>query len=160
MIVAALGVAAWLLLPSLLGPTIVLDLQDMPDEAFRTYLAQNVGADGNGAIDQEEADAVTAIGDTSADAAAGNGLAASASPVWRNSTSRPTATLRPSAATTTRARPPPRWRGGQERLGRLVRVRGYRMVSLSAAGDLSASFPDAVAACDDAISMQTPLGGE
>ena len=37
---------------------------------------------------------------------------------------------------------------------------GYRMVSLSAAGDLSASFLDAVAACDDAISMQTPLGGE
>ena len=37
---------------------------------------------------------------------------------------------------------------------------GHRMVLLSAAGDLSASFPDAVAACDDAISMQTPLGGE
>lgn len=74
-IVAALGVAAWLLLPRLLGPKIVLDLQDVPDEAFRTYLAQNVDEDGNGGIDQEEADAVTAIGDTSADAAAGNGLA-------------------------------------------------------------------------------------
>lgn len=74
-VVAALGVAAWLLLPHLLGPKIVLDLQDVPDEAFRAYLAQNVDVDGNGGIDQEEADAVTAIGDASADAVAGNGLA-------------------------------------------------------------------------------------
>ncbi len=74
-IVAALGCAAWFLLPRVLGPKVVLNLQDVPDKAFRTYLAQKVDTDGNSGIDQEEADAVTAIGDTSAEAVAGNGLA-------------------------------------------------------------------------------------
>ncbi|MDM8300157.1 zinc-ribbon domain-containing protein [Collinsella tanakaei] len=74
-LIAALGCGAWFLLPRVLGPKVVLNLQDVPDEAFRTYLAQKVDTDGNSGIDQEEADAVTAIGDTSADAVAGNGLA-------------------------------------------------------------------------------------
>ena len=74
-VVAALGVAAWLLLPGLLGPKTVLVLrEDVPDEAFRTYLVQHVDVDGNGEIDQEEADAVTAFGDASAGSSEGNGL--------------------------------------------------------------------------------------
>ncbi len=74
-VIAVLGAAAWFLMPRLLGSRIVLNLQDVPDEAFRTYLAQNVDEDGDGGIDQEEADAVTAIGDVSAGAVEGNGLA-------------------------------------------------------------------------------------
>lgn len=74
-IVAALGVAAWLLLPAILGPEPALRLADVPDEAFRSYLEQNVDADGDGAISQEEADAVTTLGDASADPVTGNGLA-------------------------------------------------------------------------------------
>ncbi|WP_455139388.1 zinc-ribbon domain-containing protein [Thermophilibacter sp.] len=74
-VVAVLGAAAWLLLPGLLGPKTVLVLQeDVPDEAFRTYLVRHVDVDGNGAIDQEEADAVTAFGDVSTGASEGNGL--------------------------------------------------------------------------------------
>lgn len=74
-VVAVLGAAAWLLLPGLLGPKTVLVLQeDVPDEAFRTYLVQHVDADGDGEIDQEEADAVTALGDVSVGASEGNGL--------------------------------------------------------------------------------------
>lgn len=40
---------------------LVLD-DDVPDEAFRTYLAENVDTDANGSLSREEADAVTALG--------------------------------------------------------------------------------------------------
>ena len=40
---------------------LVLD-DDVPDEAFRTYLAENVDTDANGSLSREEAGAVTALG--------------------------------------------------------------------------------------------------
>lgn len=54
--------------------TVVLVLDDVPDEAFRTYLSEHVDQDEDDAISEEEAAAVTSLGDTAEPAEAGNGL--------------------------------------------------------------------------------------
>lgn len=57
-----------------LGRASVLSLEDVSDEAFRTYLQDNVDVNGDGALSPEEAEAVTELGDPAADDVAGNGL--------------------------------------------------------------------------------------
>lgn len=57
-----------------MGRDSVLALSDVPDEAFRSYLQVNVDVNGNGSVSQEEAEAVTQMGDPAADDVSGNGL--------------------------------------------------------------------------------------
>lgn len=53
---------------------VVARLEDIPDEAFRAYLAEHVDTNGSGAISEEEVVATTSLGSSDAPDEAGNGL--------------------------------------------------------------------------------------
>lgn len=72
-LVAAIG-AIWLAQGLLQPEDVVLDLESVEDTAFKDYLAEHVDANDSGAISQDEADEVVAIGDADEDAVEGNGL--------------------------------------------------------------------------------------
>lgn len=192
MAVAALGVAAWLLLPGLLGPKTVLELKDVPDEAFRAYLQQHVDAGddplgvatsstpGEGyTLTDDGVRAILATYYGSApddlsylhnatdallyDDATGTwtvrvGTTPVGETAWAdNFTSYGTYLAFDLAMLTLPGTDAPQLYyyhvvAQQSDASAL----GYHMVSLSAAGDLSASFPDAVAAYDDATAARTP----
>lgn len=56
------------------APDVALDLEDVPDEAFRSYLAEHVDEDDDGLVSKAEASAVTAIGDALSAIGEDNGL--------------------------------------------------------------------------------------
>lgn len=71
----AVGCLCWFKIgPFAPAERIVLMLEDVPDEAFRTYLAENVDTNGTGAISEEEVAAAIAFGTADKPDERGNGL--------------------------------------------------------------------------------------